>query len=271
MADAPFHELPRLHNDFADWFHLLTALASYAEEAAIYHRLFEAERGRPVQTVLELGSGGGNNASHLKAHYALTLSDLSPAMLALSRTINPELEHIEGDMRSLRLGRTFDAVFAQDAASCLATEDDLSGAIETTAAHLRRAASRSSIRITRARRSDPPPVTVATTAQMDAACATSNGCTTPTRATTHTWATMSTCCVTPTVAWKRCSTGTSWACSRAPPGSASSMPQASRRAPFPLSAARSSPEAPSCSSHGSGSRWHPRFALPFNVEAALTC
>ena len=75
--------------------------------AAIYHRLFEAERGRPVQTVLELGSGGGNNASHLKAHYALTLSDLSPAMLALSRTINPELEHIEGDMRSLRLGRTF--------------------------------------------------------------------------------------------------------------------------------------------------------------------
>ena len=31
-------------------------------------------------------------------------------MLELSRTLNPECEHIQGDMRTLRLGRTFDAV-----------------------------------------------------------------------------------------------------------------------------------------------------------------
>jgi len=36
-------------------------------------------------------------------------------MLALSMTVNPECEHIEGDMRTLRLGHTFDAVFLHDA------------------------------------------------------------------------------------------------------------------------------------------------------------
>jgi len=35
-------------------------------------------------------------------------------MLELSRTINPELEHLVGDMRTIRLGRTFDAVLIHD-------------------------------------------------------------------------------------------------------------------------------------------------------------
>ena len=78
-----------------------------------------------ARTLLELGSGGGNNASHLKARFECTLTDLSPEMLALSRTLNPECEHLEGDMRTLRLGRTFDVVFIHDAISYLTTEDDL--------------------------------------------------------------------------------------------------------------------------------------------------
>ena len=36
-------------------------------------------------------------------------------MLELSRTLNPDCEHLEGDMRTLRLGRTFDAVLIHDA------------------------------------------------------------------------------------------------------------------------------------------------------------
>ncbi len=66
-----------------------------------------------------------------------TLSDLSPEMLAASETLNPECEHLVGDMRTLRLGRTFDVVFVHDAISYLTTEDDLRRAIETTAAHVR--------------------------------------------------------------------------------------------------------------------------------------
>jgi hypothetical protein len=58
-------------------------------------------------------------------------------MLALSRTLNPECEHLEGDMRTLRLGREFDVVFIHDAISYLTTEDDLRAALETAAVHVR--------------------------------------------------------------------------------------------------------------------------------------
>jgi hypothetical protein len=58
-------------------------------------------------------------------------------MLALSRSFNPECEHVRGDMRTLRLGRTFDAVFVHDAVMYLTTEADLRAAIETAAVHAR--------------------------------------------------------------------------------------------------------------------------------------
>jgi hypothetical protein len=71
----------------------------------------------------------------LKAHWQLTLVDLSPGMLAVSAALNPECEHVQGDMRSVRLGRTFDAVFVHDAVSYMTRERDLSAAIETAFAH----------------------------------------------------------------------------------------------------------------------------------------
>jgi trans-aconitate methyltransferase len=119
----------------ARWFHLITAPAEYEEESAVYQGLLE-EAGVPVGgTLLELGSGGGNNASHLKAHFQLTLTDLSGEMIEVSKLINPELEHIEGDMRTLRLGREFDAVFAHDAIDYMIEEPDLRSAMETAFVH----------------------------------------------------------------------------------------------------------------------------------------
>jgi SAM-dependent methyltransferase len=128
---------PRLYGDLAPWFHLLTAPQEYAEEADIYRGLLLDAADQPIRTVLELGSGGGNNASHLKRHFDMTLSDLSGEMLELSRTINPECEHVEGDMRTLRLGRAFDAVFVHDAIDYMTTTDDLRAAVETAFVHLR--------------------------------------------------------------------------------------------------------------------------------------
>ena len=60
-------------------------------------RLIEACEA-PTRTLLELGSGGGNNASHMKAHFAPTLVDASAGMLDVSRALNPECEHVEGDI-----------------------------------------------------------------------------------------------------------------------------------------------------------------------------
>jgi len=128
---------PRLYSDLASWFHLLTAPEEYAEEAEFHRRTLVDAVEPPPRTVLELGSGGGNNASHLKAHFQMTLVDISPEMLELRRTINSELEHIVGDMRTVRLGRQFDAVFVHDAVVYMTTEGDLRAAIETAFAHCR--------------------------------------------------------------------------------------------------------------------------------------
>jgi SAM-dependent methyltransferase len=128
---------PRLYGELASWFHLLTAPEEYAEEAALYRRVLTDACDEQPRTVLELGSGGGNNASHLKAHFELTLVDRSPQMLELSRSLNPECRHLDGDMRDVRLGEEFDAVFVHDAVSYITTEDDLAATIATAAAHLR--------------------------------------------------------------------------------------------------------------------------------------
>jgi SAM-dependent methyltransferase len=129
--------LPRLYRDLAPWFHLLTPPEEYADEAEIYRALLEEAAEGPLRTVLELGSGGGNNASHLKRGFTMTLTDLSPDMLRISRGINPECEHVEGDMRTLRLDREFDAVFVHDAIDYMTTVEDLRAAIETAHVHLR--------------------------------------------------------------------------------------------------------------------------------------
>ena len=126
-----------MYSDLAPWFHLLTHPSDYRDEAAFVTRVVDEVAIGEARTLLELGSGGGNNASHLKARFECTLTDISPEMLALSRTLNPECEHLEGDMRTLRLRRTFDVVFVHDAIAYLTTEDDLRAAIETAAVHAR--------------------------------------------------------------------------------------------------------------------------------------
>ena len=130
-------EQQKLYTDFAAWWPLISPPEHYAEEAAGYLELLNQTAMRPLQTCLELGAGGGNNAFHMKAALQMTLVDLSDGMLDHSRALNPECEHVVGDMRTLRLGREFDAVFAHDAVSYLLTEDDIAAAARTGFAHCR--------------------------------------------------------------------------------------------------------------------------------------
>jgi SAM-dependent methyltransferase len=67
----------------------------------------------------------------------MVLVDLSPGMLAVSRELNPECEHHEGDMRTVRLGRQFDAVFVHDAFCYMTDEQAVCQVIETAFAHCR--------------------------------------------------------------------------------------------------------------------------------------
>lgn len=127
----------KLYTELAAWWPLLSPPSEYAEEAAFFLQLFNETVPSPPQTLLELGSGGGNNASHLKAHFQMTLVDPSVEMLAVSRSLNPECEHLAGDMRTVRLGRLFDAVFIHDAIMYMTTEADLRSALETAYIHCR--------------------------------------------------------------------------------------------------------------------------------------
>jgi SAM-dependent methyltransferase len=127
----------KLYEELADWWPLVSAPADYEEEAGEYLRLLRAGVSGPLKEVLELGSGGGNNASFLKKEFSLTLVDLSEGMLKESRALNPECEHFPGDMRTVRLGRVFDAVFVHDAVEYMTTEAELRAALETVSTHLR--------------------------------------------------------------------------------------------------------------------------------------
>lgn len=128
----------RLYRELAGWWPLLDDPADYAEEAGVYGDLLAGACDGPVESLLELGSGGGNSASHLKRRFReVVLTDVSEEMLAVSRALNPACEHRVGDMRTLRLGRTFDAVFVHDAVCYMTTEADLRRAVETAHAHCR--------------------------------------------------------------------------------------------------------------------------------------
>lgn len=127
----------KLYDSLAEFWPVMSGPDEYGEEAAFYRRVMQSARSAPIETMLELGSGGGNNAFHMKAHAHLTLVDLSDGMLAHSRRINSECEHIVGDMRDVRLGRQFDAIFVHDAVCYMTTEADLRRAVDTAFVHCR--------------------------------------------------------------------------------------------------------------------------------------
>lgn len=125
----------KMYHELASWWPLLSSPTEYAEEAELYEQILTGACARPARTLLELGSGGGNNASYLKERFRATLVDLSDEMLRVSRERNPECEHLQGDMRRARLGRTFDCVMIHDAIVYMTSEADLRQAMETAFVH----------------------------------------------------------------------------------------------------------------------------------------
>lgn len=127
----------QMYTSLAPYWSLITPAEDYSEEAAFYEQLLIEHCQGAARTVLELGCGGGNNATYLKKRFVMTLTDLSSEMLAVSQRQNPECEHLQADMRTLRLGRQFDCVFVQDAVSHMNTEADLRMTLETAFQHCR--------------------------------------------------------------------------------------------------------------------------------------
>lgn len=132
--------MPRLYEDLAPLWPLMSPPADYLPEATavrdvLHETLGRVAHGQP-HALLELGAGGGHTLFHLADEYACTAADLSDAMLANCRALNPSVETIVGDMRTLRLDRAFDAVLIHDAIDYLTTLDDVRATFATAAAHL---------------------------------------------------------------------------------------------------------------------------------------
>lgn len=128
--------MSKLYRQLARWWPLISPVDEYAAEAAFFTEVL-TEAGLPsAPSLLELGCGGGSNAFYLKQVFPqVTLTDISPDMLAVSRAVNPECEHLVGDMRTLRLARMFDVVFIHDAIDYMTTLHALRQALETAVAH----------------------------------------------------------------------------------------------------------------------------------------
>lgn len=128
---------PVLYGELTPWYRLLDPPADHREEAEAFTAAFDRVVSPRPETLLELGAGAGHNALHLRERFRCTLTDLSPAMQELSRALNPTCEHHQGDMRTLRLDRTFDAVLVHDAVCYMTSEADLRAAALTAFIHTR--------------------------------------------------------------------------------------------------------------------------------------
>jgi len=130
-------ELPRMYGDLAWTWPIISAVHQYDEESELFAELIKGRARGTAATLLHLGCGGGHNDHYLKRHFTVTGVDLSGDMLGNARRLNPEVEYLEGDMRTLRLDRTFDAVAILDSIMYMRTEEELTMALRTAWEHLR--------------------------------------------------------------------------------------------------------------------------------------
>lgn len=125
------------YNDLAwteDW---LADPADYEAEVTKYVELIRQAAPASPRTLLHLGSGAGGFDRVFKRHFTVTGVDLSPGMLGKARAAHPDITYFEGDMRTIQLGRQFDAVAIPDSIDYMATGADLQQAIQNAVAHLK--------------------------------------------------------------------------------------------------------------------------------------
>ena len=125
----------RLYHDLAWTWPIVSPPGRYTREAHAIRRLIRG-RAPGARTLLHLGCGGGHLDKTLKRAFEITGVDLSPAMLALARRLNPDVAYRVGDMRSIRLRRTFDAVVIADSIAYMLTNRELLAAFGTAFVHL---------------------------------------------------------------------------------------------------------------------------------------
>lgn len=107
--------MSRLYGDCAFVWEVLSSEELYSEEAFVYESLLSSGRSIPIESLVELGAGGGYLAQQFDNIPTVILVDRSEAMLALSRARNPNAIHLCADMCEVDFGQLVDAVLIHDA------------------------------------------------------------------------------------------------------------------------------------------------------------
>ena len=130
-------------NNYAQYYDRLYLEKDYGGECDFLEQILQRFSGNPILSILDLGCGTGGHALPLAQRgYDVTGVDRSEQMLAIAKAkatrANLSVEFQQGDIRTLDLGRTFDAVIAMFAVmSYQTTNDDLAAAFHTTRHHLK--------------------------------------------------------------------------------------------------------------------------------------
>jgi SAM-dependent methyltransferase len=127
----------RLYGDLAWIWPIMSPPEEYVEEAETFAAVIREHARIPVRTLLHLTCGGGHADRRLKEEFKITGVDASGEMLGLARRLNPEVDYVAGDARTVRLGCLFDSVFIDDGIVYMRTEADLRKIFQTAFEHLK--------------------------------------------------------------------------------------------------------------------------------------
>jgi SAM-dependent methyltransferase len=129
-------------NEYANFYDSLYEDKDYLAECNFIEGILKEFSNRPMNKFLDLGCGtGGHSIPLAERGYRLTGVDISEEMLKeaeqKSNRLGVDVEFLSGDIRSLDLEISFDAVFAMFAViSYQPTNDDLIAAFRTARRHL---------------------------------------------------------------------------------------------------------------------------------------
>ncbi len=128
----------RLYNDLSWTWPIISNPKDYVAETQTFMRLMRKYSLIPINSLLNLGCGGGHNDYTFKRAFQTTGIDTSEKMIQLAKQLNPEVTYRTGDMRSIRLRKKYDTVAILDAISYMQTRKEMEAAFRTAHFHLKR-------------------------------------------------------------------------------------------------------------------------------------
>jgi SAM-dependent methyltransferase len=137
MKSKSEKDVRRLYSDLSWIWGIVSTPEEYMEESELFSRVIKEHSKIEVKTLLHLGCGRGCNDYTFKKHFTVTGLDISEEMLKLARKLNPEVTYICGDMRTVQLGKHFDAVAIPDSIGYMRSEEDLHRVFYTAYEHLK--------------------------------------------------------------------------------------------------------------------------------------